>query len=524
MSQKQILSPEQDKAANPSENVWVQANAGTGKTSVLVQRLMRILFRAGGDAGILCLTYTNAAAGEMRNRILKMLRRWAMASDKELADMLIGITSNTKPTGDDLAHARDIFFKYIDNPEILKIKTIHGFCEEILRRFPIEAGINPTWALISGPNQKILLQETFDRLIKTSTQDAAVSNAFARIIERISEYSLPELLDKLTGQYKVFFQVDDIVKYRKYFIDTIKDFLNLNTPINLDIDHKKLEKIIELAQEEIKSSKKPAQYLINIVNTTRQYIDTNDNFTEYQQLYLKKDCGKIKKISEKEYLCEEQERVYSIVQRRINQEIFDDTVAMFDLAAAFANSYKTLKQSHNVLDFDDLILYTQKLFSRPDTMGWVLSQLDLSLNHILVDEAQDTSPQQWSILRMMAGDFFADGDTVDNPHSIFVVGDTKQSIYGFQGADPNAFASSRDEIKSQISNNLRTICEIPLAQSFRSTKPILDTVDKFFENPEIATLANFHNNTHKCFRIDAPGLVEIHPLVSKKESECDIKQ
>ena len=149
-------------------------------------------------------------------------------------------------------------------------------------------------------------------------------------------------------------------------------------------------------------------------------------------------------------------------------------------------------------------------------MGWVLSQLDMSLNHILVDEAQDTSPQQWDILRMMAGDFFTEGDTDTMPHSLFVVGDSKQSIYGFQGADPKAFAASRQEIAAQISNNFREICEIPLAQSFRSTAPILEFVDAFFTNRDIIDLSGFVNNDHKCFRIGAPGCVELFPVASKK--------
>ena len=160
---KSTLSPEQNKAAEPSENVWVQANAGTGKTSVLVQRLLRILFRSNADGGILCLTYTNAGAGEMRNRILSMLRSWALASDDDLRDMLAGVAFNTSPTDHDLKMARDIFFKYIDNPDILKIKTIHGFCEEILHRFPLEAGLSPAWSLISDANQKVLLQDAFDK-------------------------------------------------------------------------------------------------------------------------------------------------------------------------------------------------------------------------------------------------------------------------------------------------------------------------------------------------------------------------
>ena len=155
-------------------------------------------------------------------------------------------------------------------------------------------------------------------------------------------------------------------------------------------------------------------------------------------------------------------------------------------------------------------------------MGWVLSQLDISLSHILVDEAQDTSPMQWDILRMLSGDFFTDGDTSDLPHSLFVVGDTKQSIYGFQGADPKAFTQSRNEISAQIQNNIRTIQEIPLTQSFRSTAPILNSVDKLFSNPNIVDKFNFLNNPHKCFRRDANGCVEIHKLISKPETETEL--
>ena len=126
MTQKPHLSPEQDMAADPSRNVWVQANAGTGKTSVLVDRLLRILFRSNDvkNSGILCLTYTNAGAGEMRNRILDSLRQWAMESDEKLRELLDGITENNLITNKDLAYARRVFYMYIDNPESLKIKTI----------------------------------------------------------------------------------------------------------------------------------------------------------------------------------------------------------------------------------------------------------------------------------------------------------------------------------------------------------------------------------------------------------------
>lgn len=522
MAKKHSLSPEQDRAASPSENVWVQANAGTGKTSVLVQRLLRILFRAGPNSGILCLTYTNAAAGEMRNRILSMLRNWALASDENLRDMLIGVAFDNPPTDADLKTARDIFFRYIDNPDILKIKTIHGFCEEILHRFPIEAGLSPAWTLVSDANQKVLLQDAFDNLIKSAGHDEKTSEAFGHIVGRVSEYYMPDLLRDLTNQYKTFFQVENFDKYREYFIDTIKNFLFQDITPSADFDVKNLQKIIENAEAEQNLRKKPAAYLMEIITKTKQFIDKSIDFENYKFAYLKQDLGKKKDLVGKEYLSEELERVYNLAQYNASRQIMDDTVAMFDLSAAFSRSYMKLKAARNVLDFDDLILYTRRLFSKPDTMGWVLSQLDLSLNHILVDEAQDTSPQQWDILRMMAGDFFADGDTGTTPRSLFVVGDSKQSIYGFQGADPKAFATSRHDIATQIQNNMRTIAEIPLTQSFRSTSPILESVDKFFGNADIIELTGFTNNAHKCFRVNAPGLVELHPLISKKEDEKDV--
>ncbi len=530
MTKKQTLSENQDKAANPENNVWVQANAGTGKTSVLVKRLLRILFRTPdcGKSGILCLTYTNAGAGEMRNRILKALRGWALASDEELVELLSDVALNRPANADDIVRAREIFFHYIDNPDILKIKTIHGFCEEILHRFPIEAGISPAWQLATDATQKVLLQDTFVALINSPSASDAVYRAFDRIVERVSESRNDDLLKILSGQYGQFFQVDDVVKYREYFVETIKKYLELDRLPNFDFSVEELEKIIFLAQEEQNSRKTPAKYLDKIINNTKQYIDTTIDFEEYKKAYLTgsgANAGSpIKDVAKKDYLIAEQERVYAVNQYNLNLGIFEDTMAVFDLAAAFAEEYRQQKRARNLLDFEDLLLYTRRLFSDAKNMGWVLSQLDLSLSHILVDEAQDTSPMQWDILQMLSGDFFTDGDTGQLPHSLFVVGDTKQSIYGFQGADPRAFAQSRAAIAAQIKNNMRAIQEIPLAQSFRSTAPILECVDRFFADGDVIELSDFVNNVHKCYRVDDAGAVEIHRLVSKAESDTTVKE
>ena len=518
MSQNEVFSDTQNLASDPSENIWVQANAGTGKTTVLIRRLLRILFRNAENKnnnapGILCLTYTNAAAGEMRNRILEQLRQWATANDTELTELLDGITEHASANKQDLSYARHVFYMYIDNPDLLKIKTIHSFCEEILHRFPTEAGISPSWTLVSGAAQSVLLQKAFDSMIQNSFGGVAnmqnTMNAFNRILDIKSEHFLDELRDLLLSRYRSFFQVEDVYKYREYFIETTQKILNIKNDSDIDVGPDYLTKIIAFAKDIQKTSKKPAQYIQNIIDLTQQYIDNSINFQEYKSAYLTNDNTIIKNVLKTDFFVPEATRVYNVQQTILNRTICKDTVALFDLAMDFANTYRKIKQEHNLLDFEDLILYTQKLFSQPDVMGWVLSQLDISLSHILVDEAQDTSPQQWNILRMLAGDFFTDGDTKNN-RSLFVVGDTKQSIYGFQNADPRAFAASRNAIAEQIQNNYRTIREVALDQSFRSVKPILDTVDCFFDCPDTVQKTGFYNNKHKCFRTESHGFVEIH--------------
>lgn len=518
MKQQEVFSPEQIQASNPTENIWVQANAGTGKTKVLIQRLLRILFRNNGyetkiSSGILCLTYTNAAAGEMRNRILKGLRQWATVDDKELTELLDSVAENNPATQKDLEFARRVFYTYIDNPDMLKIKTIHGFCEEILHRFPLEAGISPAWSLVSGAPQTVLLDKAFSQMVKNSFDDNEKSkntlDAFNKILEIKSEYFLTSLRDLLLGRYRSFFQVENINEYRKYFIDNTRKILNLEKPINDSVEPDYLLKIINFASDIEKNAKKPVKYLQDIINITKQYIDKTINFEKYKNLYLTQQNEINKRFLTDNLFGQEALRVYKINQYLLNQNVFENTVALFDLAMNFADTYRKIKQENNLLDFEDLILYTQRLFSKPDVMGWVLSQMDVSLSHILIDEAQDTSPQQWNILRMLAGDFFTEGDT-NNNRSLFVVGDTKQSIYGFQNADPRAFAESRQTIENQIKNNYRTIKEVALEQSFRSLKPILKTVDCFFDCPEIIRQTGFYNNQHKCFRQETDGFVEIH--------------
>lgn len=515
MASKQQLSAEQDRAAEPTLNVWVQANAGTGKTSVLVGRLLRILFRSdmgqkpNARDGILCLTYTNAGAAEMRNRILGSLRNWAYADDDTLRDLLAGISHETPPTDADLAHAREIFYKYIDDAGMLKIRTIHSFCEEVLHRFPIEAGIAPSWHLIAESDQKRLMANAFQELINSDASDA-VKWAFDRIVGRISEYSYGGLLGILTDQYRTMFQMNQTFNYAEQFIDTIEKYLKPDTNIEQEFF---LPANVQNRRDIINqiTSDRATKTQLSASETIKNFIAGTIDFDEYKKVFLTADGSCRKKL--KEYMLGEQELVHAYNQMQTDKTIYDDTRALFYLSDAFTKKYAGMKLAQNSLDFDDIILYTGRLFSNPEKMGWVLSQLDSNLAHILVDEAQDTSPEQWGILRALATNFFTTGDT-DTPRSLFVVGDTKQSIYSFQGANPAEFTSTKGAIAQQIAHDKRDISEIPLSQSFRSTAPILSTVDHFFNDVSITSMTKFKNNAHKCFRVGDAGHVELHPLNS----------
>ncbi|MDR0803806.1 MAG: UvrD-helicase domain-containing protein [Rickettsiales bacterium] len=499
MGKNQLL-PVQDIAADPQRNIRVQANAGTGKTFVLIQRLLRILFRGRPGDGVLCLTYTNAGASEMKNRILRALREWAVADDARLRELLADVAPTKIPTNDDLTRARAVFFHFLDNPETLQISTIHSFCEMVLRRFPIEAGISPTWRLIQGAEQRRVMHDAFARLVATNEERTLV--AFDRVAGQVAESNLDDLTNVLIGQYRRFFHFND----REQFIEASRKYLATSDAARANFysdsavrNRRDLEAVI---RDDL--LKKPNAWLVGYLNILTEFNAGKIGFGDY------KIDGRIKR----DYLAAERALWTECREETVNQQIFDNSVAFFDLCDAYARSYKSVKQSLGALDFDDLLMRTRDLFGNPQYFGWVLSGLDNNLRHILVDEAQDTSPEQWDILTALSSDFQATGDAGENPRSLFVVGDTKQSIYSFQGASPDAMAAAINQMSQNIGVSGRGIESLNLDTSFRTLPEILKVVDYFFSDTSIINFTKFVNNLHMIFRTDGAGLVNVNPLMS----------
>ena len=154
----------QIEAADPANSTWLAANAGSGKTHVLTNRVARLLLEGVMPQNILCLTYTKAAASEMQNRLFKRLGRWTMLDNSSLLSELQNLSLEWSLSTYDVSRARTLFARAIEAPGGLKIQTIHSFCASILRRFPLEAGVNPQFTELDERAQKILLGEVLESI------------------------------------------------------------------------------------------------------------------------------------------------------------------------------------------------------------------------------------------------------------------------------------------------------------------------------------------------------------------------
>src|SRR5689334_22719587 len=149
---------EQRRATTPGHSAWVEANAGTGKTKVLTDRVTRLLLDRVKPERILCLTFTKAAAAEMRNRLAGQLGRWAMMTDAKLDEEIEKLIDRT-PEAVERVVARRLFARVLDAPGGINILTIHAFCQALLKRFPLEAGVAPGFDVLDEADARTLLRQ-----------------------------------------------------------------------------------------------------------------------------------------------------------------------------------------------------------------------------------------------------------------------------------------------------------------------------------------------------------------------------
>ena len=524
----------QADAADPQSSVWVSANAGTGKTHVLTMRVLRLLLAGTSPERILCLTYTKAAAAEMSKRVFGELAKWVTAAPADLALTLEKLTGVSQH-GAAIERARTLFTRAIETPGGLKVQTIHAFAERLLQRFPLEAGVPPGFKILDDDKTRELQRKAIDATLQEATRQPAnpLGRALKTTIRYASDSNFDELLSKAirerdwleaAARFDLGQSGDDFHGAEIYLRRTF-GMRPTATPESLDIERAgvlldtDLRALKELAANGTKSDVTNSEALAKALAQSAPSERANS-----LAKYFFNSSGEPRSALMTKSLSEAGPDLLAIAERaqtkfcQLDEEskaaaLVDATVALYRLAGAVLQRYSDAKAAAGALDFDDLIRHTTDLLSTASSAQWVLYKLDGGLDHILVDEAQDTSPAQWQIISALAQAFFSGAGQRDDVRTVFAVGDEKQSIYSFQGAEPEMFARMGQHFASMAKTANITWRRVPLNLSFRTVQPVLDAVDNVFRNAKKTPglTAEAQTIEHIASRFGHSGTLELWP-------------
>ena len=511
----------QNRASEPDLSTWLSANAGSGKTKVLTDRVARLLLRGVAPARILCLTYTKAAASEMQNRLFKLLGEWAMMPDAQLQAALAAIGEQAEAAT--LSDARRLFARAIETPGGLKIQTIHSFCGALLRRFPLEAGLSPAFVEMDDRAALILREEVLNQIAEGPGREALQGLAellgesgLGGLIADLSRFAagfegpvpeaalrvafdLPSGLDIPALLSQVF--LGDEAALRARLLPALqagsqKDTQFAEKLVALDLDAPDIDTLFALEGALLtgKTAKEPFTAKIGSLPTKPTRIALGDAVTPLEALMR---------------------RVEAARPLRLGLAALERALAVHRFARHFLPAYAQAKAARGALDFDDLIARTGALLTDPSVAQWVLFKLDGGVDHILVDEAQDTSPGQWRVIENLTQEFTAGQGARDTTRTLFVVGDKKQSIYSFQGADLAAFDAMQAQFRTRLAAVGLRLNEAALEHSFRSSDAVLRVVDQSFPPDQAEGLGG--PPRHLAFHAAMPGRVDIWPVVDPSD-------
>ncbi|MCO6386908.1 double-strand break repair helicase AddA [Aliihoeflea sp. 40Bstr573] len=537
---------DQARASDPKNSAWVSANAGSGKTHVLSQRVIRLLLDGTDPSRILCLTYTRAAAANMSNRVFATLSSWTALDDTALAARIAEIDRRA-PTHDRLIRARRLFAEALETPGGLKIQTIHAFCEAILHQFPLEANVAGHFELLDNQMEAALIAEARRSMIAGAAggNEPELAEAFADILDISGEAGLESLLGAIVRRR------DDL----RSFIDEVAPEPENHMPLFAAFGFTGAETAEDVlasiwpdahfgrslaerfADRALAAGKVKAQQFADDLLAACDAGDAEACLQALRQTFLTKkgpvyEPRAIKPILAKgvaEHFAgfeEEFARMAAAVQGALDRAALLAMLKASRSALIVADwliaRYERLKSARGFLDFNDLIRRTASLLARQDAGAWVHYKLDKGIDHILLDEAQDTSPEQWRVVKRLADEFFAGETARQVERTVFAVGDEKQSIYSFQGAEPEAFAVSGREFATHVEAAERSFERVRLSHSFRSTQDVLSAVDLVFARPETrkGLTRDIEDIRHSAIRTDAPGQVEVWPSLAPQDVEA----
>jgi ATP-dependent helicase/nuclease subunit A len=526
-------------ASDPLVSAWVTANAGSGKTHVLVQRVVRLLLNGVLPSRIFCLTFTKAAAANMAGRVFAMLADWTSLDDDGLAKA-VEATGAARPTSEQLAFARRLFARTIETPGGLKIQTIHAFCERLLHLFPFEAEVAAGFRVAEPSEADEMLTDARQEILSALTEEGGAEALAAEAAPEDFEKLLREALGLRTKIAESIAEHGGVAGYRA----ALARGLGLEHGDDVEaIEARMLAGLGGRTQwpdvaarlfEGSKNDQRLAAHLAAAAEARERTAALESFLSVFftgegeprggAQRKLVTNALAARHPDLQPELQREQDRLETLRERLKAARTLARSVALIDVAHRILARYEREKNLRGVLDFDDLIGRTLALLQGPGA-AWVLYKLDYGIDHVLVDEAQDTSAEQWGILTQLVAEFTAGAGARQNARTFFAVGDEKQSIYSFQGAAPGMFDVKRREMAASHASATLDFAGIGLTLSFRSARAILGAVDAIYAIPETwrgVAAGEALAPPHEAFHVALPGLVEVwEPIAGASEPASD---
>jgi ATP-dependent helicase/nuclease subunit A len=528
----------QTRAADPAISAFVTANAGSGKTKTLIDRVARLLLDGVEPGAILCVTYTKAAAAEMQRRLFQVLGDWSVLADQPLREALDKLSAGPI---EDLARARRLFARALETPGGLKIQTLHAFCEKLLRRFPIEAGVSPGFSVLDDVEAHGLTAQARASVARHAlNQPGLIAEAYAHLSVDLDYEAFGQMFKRFETRRGYLADYLDREGALAGAIQAVWRTCGFNGPTTPEaqaaaaaagLDRSQWRRVGEtlLAAGGVRNETAAKSMLL--VASAQEPAFEDAAFT-----LLNKDFTKTKWLMEapalrsapelQAFVCAEQDRLIAAVERIRAASVAITTGHVVALADAYLTAYRRLKDLSGKLDFADLVERAKALIATRPQAAWVLYKLDGGIDHVLVDEAQDTSPDQWAIVRALTAEFFsgaglrAEGDPA---RQLFVVGDEKQSIYSFQGAQPDLMFREYEAQRRAAEGAGAVLEQVDLLQSWRSTPELLRFVDAVFAPPHLALAIRQRPTpepvTHVATRTSHHGCVDLWDLEIQPPAE-----
>lgn len=531
MTPLEVATQAQRMAADPSGTRLAAANAGSGKTRVLVDRVSRILLGGTEPTDILCLTYTKAAASEMQERLFETLGNWSILNDEKLrADLttLFGQAPDSLNPPVLLPKARELFAKALETPEGMKVQTIHAFCERILSRFPIEAGILPGFEPLDEAQMAELRRKVETQILREAMENSAgdVARALQYLTLERADASLEELFKWMA------FNPQKITAWQTAGLDGLAKNLKLGEerdPIRIAqalwnrMTITELQSVSAALKTGGANDVKRAVFIDGALAAADAVkalgFLQNFYFTQAGKGRAKIYDAKTHDIA-KNWIDTHSLDIMEAVEEIRAGHIFALTESVFHLSGRYAKLYTEIKHHARGLDYSDQILFVRRLLQNSEAADWIRYKLDGGIKHILLDEAQDTSPEQWEIINILSAPFFQPGpdENPNKPRTLFAVGDEKQSIYGFQGARPEQFLTEIQRHSEHATTDIR------MTMSFRSTQEVLNVVDAVLFDCggmqamfDSETFPPASDEVRHIANRDDNGLVELWPITPPPE-------